>query len=60
MQTGVEMECIDKMSLIEWLANNYKTFGKFNNFNALCDAKQDQQLENCTKLYFELPYCDLY
>ena len=28
-QTGVELETIDKMSLIEWLANNYKTFGEF-------------------------------
>jgi len=25
--TNVEMEVLDKMSLIEWLANNYKTFG---------------------------------
>lgn len=25
--TGVEMEIVDRMSLIEWLANNYKTFG---------------------------------
>lgn len=26
-ETNVEMEVLDKMSLIEWLANNYKTFG---------------------------------
>ncbi|XP_065071092.1 eukaryotic peptide chain release factor subunit 1-like [Rhopilema esculentum] len=26
-ETGVELETIDKVSLIEWLANNYKTFG---------------------------------
>eukprot|EP00118_Oscarella_pearsei_P028635 m.2595 g.2595 ORF g.2595 m.2595 type:complete len:443 (+) comp8787_c0_seq1:156-1484(+) len=25
--TGVEMELVDKMPLIEWLANNYKRFG---------------------------------
>eukprot|EP00112_Aurelia_sp_Birch-Aquarium-sp1_P002175 Seg1234.7 transcript_id=Seg1234.7/GoldUCD/mRNA.D3Y31 product="Eukaryotic peptide chain release factor subunit 1" protein_id=Seg1234.7/GoldUCD/D3Y31 len=41
-ETGVEMECIDKMSLIEWLANNYKTYGKFSSYdNALSGAKQD-------------------
>jgi peptide chain release factor subunit 1 len=26
-ETNVEMEVLDKLSLIEWLANNYKTFG---------------------------------
>lgn len=26
-ETNVELEILDKMSLIEWLANNYKTFG---------------------------------
>lgn len=26
-ETGVEMEVIDQMLLLEWLANNYKTFG---------------------------------
>lgn len=26
-ETNVELEVLDKMSLIEWLANNYKTFG---------------------------------
>merc|ERR1739838_1044469 len=26
-ETNVEMEVLDKMSLIEWLANNYKNFG---------------------------------
>merc|ERR1712180_262782 len=26
-ETNVEMEVLDKVSLIEWLANNYKTFG---------------------------------
>lgn len=26
-ETNVEMEVLDKMSLIEWFANNYKTFG---------------------------------
>lgn len=25
--TGVELELVEKMSLLEWLANNYKTFG---------------------------------
>lgn len=25
--TGVELELVDKMALLEWLANNYKTFG---------------------------------
>jgi len=24
----VELEILDKMPLLEWLANNYKTFGK--------------------------------
>lgn len=28
-ETNVEMEVLDKMSLIEWLANNYKTFGAY-------------------------------
>jgi peptide chain release factor subunit 1 len=26
-QTGVELEQIEKMPLIEWLANNYRTYG---------------------------------
>lgn len=26
-ETGVELELVDKMALLEWLANNYKTFG---------------------------------
>lgn len=26
-ETGVELEMIDRMPLLEWLANNYKTFG---------------------------------
>ncbi|KAL9982552.1 hypothetical protein ACROYT_G004611 [Oculina patagonica] len=26
-ETGVELELIEKMPLLEWLANNYKTFG---------------------------------
>ena len=26
-ETAVELELIDKLSLLEWLANNYKTFG---------------------------------
>lgn len=25
--TGVELEVVDKISMVEWLANNYKTFG---------------------------------
>jgi len=28
-ETNVEMEVLDKVSLIEWLANNYKTFGAY-------------------------------
>jgi len=28
-QTGVELELIEKLPLLEWLANNYKTFGKY-------------------------------
>ena len=28
-QTGVELELTEKMALLEWLANNYKTFGEF-------------------------------
>lgn len=26
-ETGVEFDVVDKMPLLEWLANNYKTFG---------------------------------
>lgn len=26
-QTGVELELVDSMPLLEWLANNYKSFG---------------------------------
>ncbi len=26
-ETGVELELVDRMPLLEWLANNYKTFG---------------------------------
>lgn len=26
-QTGVELELVDSMALLEWLANNYKNFG---------------------------------
>ena len=26
-ETGVELEMVDRMPLLEWLANNYKTFG---------------------------------
>ena len=29
MQTGVKMEIEEEISLIEWLVNNYKSFGKF-------------------------------
>lgn len=25
--TGIDMELVDSMPLLEWLANNYKTFG---------------------------------
>ena len=28
MDGGVELEVVEKMSLIEWFANNYKEFGK--------------------------------
>ena len=28
LQTGVELELVEKISLLEWLANNYKNFGK--------------------------------
>ena len=28
-QTGVELELIEKLPLLEWLANNYKTFGMY-------------------------------
>lgn len=27
LQTGVELELVDSMPLLEWLANNYKSFG---------------------------------
>lgn len=27
VQTGVELELVDSMPLLEWLANNYKNFG---------------------------------
>ena len=27
LQTGVELELVDSMPLLEWLANNYKNFG---------------------------------
>lgn len=27
LQTGVELELMDSMPLLEWLANNYKSFG---------------------------------
>lgn len=27
LQTGVEMEIIDEISLVEWLVNNFKSFG---------------------------------
>jgi hypothetical protein len=27
-QTGVEMELMEQMPLLEWFANNYKNFGK--------------------------------
>lgn len=27
MQTGVELELVDSMALLEWFANNYKSFG---------------------------------
>jgi peptide chain release factor subunit 1 len=26
-ETGVEMELVDKMAVLEWFANNYKKFG---------------------------------
>jgi peptide chain release factor subunit 1 len=26
-ETNVEMEVLDRMALLEWMANNYKTFG---------------------------------
>ena len=26
-QSGVEMELVESQALLEWLANNYKTFG---------------------------------
>ena len=26
-QSGVELELVDSMPLLEWLANNYKNFG---------------------------------
>lgn len=29
VQTGVELELIEKLPLLEWLANNYKTFGRY-------------------------------
>lgn len=28
LQTGVELELVDSVPLLEWLANNYKSFGK--------------------------------
>lgn len=27
LKTGVEMEIIDEISLVEWLVNNFKSFG---------------------------------
>ena len=27
-QTGVELELVDSQPLLEWFANNYKTFGE--------------------------------
>ena len=27
VQTGVELELVDSMALLEWFANNYKSFG---------------------------------
>lgn len=30
-ETGSELECVEKMALIEWLANNYKQFGEYVN-----------------------------
>ena len=27
--SGVELELVDSMPLLEWFANNYKTFGMF-------------------------------
>ncbi len=27
MQTGNDLEVVERIALIEWLANNYKTFG---------------------------------
>ena len=29
MDGGVELEVVEKMSLIEWFANNYKEFGEY-------------------------------
>ena len=28
-QTGVEMELMEQMPLLEWFANNYKNFGRY-------------------------------
>ena len=37
LQTGVEMELQESMALLEWFANNYKSFGKFSGLCVLVD-----------------------
>ncbi len=37
LQTNTELELVEKMSLIEWLATNYKRFGMFPHVNWVHD-----------------------
>ena len=49
------MEVLDKMSLIEWLANNYKTFGKWLEMYFLKPAVRKNKCNLCTASMSMIP-----
>ena len=42
--TGVELEHVEEMPLLEWFANNYKNFGKNKENLEKCDKKLNESL----------------
>ena len=52
------MEIVDRMSLIEWLANNYKTFGKFSQKKIFYIALSVERHRHNQLVLFEL-HCSI-